>query len=331
MSLNYFQGFAVALLVSLLATPLMSRVALSAGLIDHPSEKKFHITSMPALGGAALLFSLLASIIMHGQIRQAPWWISLMSVSVFMFMFGLFDDVAPVRTIFKIIVQSLVSLFLSFNGILLHVTGSTPADVIISLIWFIAVVNCFNFIDISDGLAAGVAAISSFFFFVISLISGNLHLAFISAAICGACVGFLFFNFYPASIFMGNSGSMLVGAMLACIGMLLSKRGDNISILIIPVTAGFIFFDTGMIISSRISAGRKILVSSRDHTIHRLMRMGMSQTGALLACYMIGVFSGFAAFLMMRITIAEASLALMIIIFMTLTTWYLFKDLADYE
>lgn len=331
MTLNYLQSFAVALGISLVATPILSRVALAVGLVNEPSEKKFHVTSMPVLGGTAILISFLTAFIVNRIFQHNSWYVPVLAVSLFMFVFGLFDDVIAVKSRYKILVQAALSIYLSLNGVIFEISNIHFINIFISLIWFLSVVNFFNFVDITDGMASGMAAISSFFFFLLAMLSGNIQIAILCAILCGSCTGFLFFNFHPASIFMGNSGSMFTGTLLACIGMLSSKAGNLSSFIILPVLTGFIFFDSGMVIASRIAARRNILLNSRDHTVHRLNRMGISQTGSLLTSYFFCFFSGCAALLMMYVSVAEASLILMVLIFMVLTSWYMLKDLCDYD
>jgi UDP-GlcNAc:undecaprenyl-phosphate GlcNAc-1-phosphate transferase len=222
-----------------------------------------------------------------------------------LFILGLLDDFIHIKPHTKLVGQILVASLVSFMGFRLHWFTSLTLDTVVTIFWIVGLTNAFNLIDNMDGLCAGVGLIAAVYFVPLFIeTSGNPNIAGIVAMIlAGSLGGFLVYNFNPASIFMGDCGSLTIGFTLSMIGLYyadtralseLSSFAVPIMILMVPV------LDTTMVTLIRILSGRKASVGGKDHTSHRLVLMGFSEKGAVMFLYGVGAVSGIAALFVSR-------------------------------
>jgi UDP-GlcNAc:undecaprenyl-phosphate GlcNAc-1-phosphate transferase len=284
----------VALVTAVCLTPLAGRLAVRAGLVAVPHADRWHRREIPLLGGLALVVATLAGVVVGGPVARTVLVLLLCATAVGAV--GLYDDARSLRPQTKLILQILIASVLTAVGLQFQGTGIAPVDMLITLVWMVGITNAFNLLDNMDGLAAGTAAIVAGFRLAFFLADGNAEGAMLSAVILGASVGFLVYNFQPASIFMGDAGSLFLGFMVA--GLSLVGGGFSYSrgtalVLVLPVLVLLVpIFDTTFVTISRVLAGRPVSQGGRDHTSHRLVALGMSERQAVLILYALACAGG---------------------------------------
>jgi UDP-GlcNAc:undecaprenyl-phosphate GlcNAc-1-phosphate transferase len=287
-----FAGLGLALVITWALTPVVAELARRMGALDAPSARKIHSEPTPRLGGIAIYFGVIIPSLLflspEGTMRGILVGASLITLV------GVLDDVRGTKPLLKLGLQFAVAGILVLYGVQLE-TITLPGvgtlvlgwvSVPFSLIWVVAIMNIVNFIDGMDGLAAGVCAISSLTFAVIAISLGRMDIGVLAAITAGATTGFLWHNFYPASIFMGDSGSMLLGFLLAAITLQGFLKGVAAVALVIPLLVlGIPIIDTGFAILRRIKNRQPIYVADRGHLHHRFANLGYSQRQTVVILY----------------------------------------------
>jgi UDP-GlcNAc:undecaprenyl-phosphate GlcNAc-1-phosphate transferase len=288
--------FAAAGLAAVVATPAARRLAGALGVVAQPRTDRWHgKTAIPLLGGLAIWFGALVGTLVAGQTGPHTWLV--LGAGTALFSLGIVDDVCGLRPVVKLIVQIGVACALVSLGVTLPWTGSQVLNALITVLWIVGTANAFNLLDNMDGLCAGIAVVTA-----VALCLSVRHAdpgAFaVGAALAGAAAGFLVFNFKPASIFMGDSGSLFLGsslAVLACVGDSPAQRGVA-SAIAVPVLLMLIpIFDTTFVTLSRKLSSRRVSVGGRDHTSHRLVALGLSERQAVLFLCGLAALAGAAA------------------------------------
>ena len=301
--------FAAALLTSLAATPLARRIAVKLGAIDKPTGRRVNKVPVPRMGGIAIFCGIAAAFaVQYVGTMSLGWPVALvpspklrvnywMLVLAFCVIFttGLLDDKFSLRPAQKLAGQVLAAVIAVAGGLVIGDISSPLGPEFISLGWLaypvtviylVAYVNIINLIDGLDGLAAGISAIASFTMFVLSVMAGRLDAAALSIAVTGSSLGFLRYNFHPASIFMGDSGSLTLGFALGCSSLLSVTRFAGLTTIIVPlVIAAVPILDTLSAIVRRTRAHVSIGQADRGHIHHRLMDEGFDQRQAVLVMY----------------------------------------------
>lgn len=305
---NYLLVFAGALVLAMGATPAARRLAARAGFIDRPDARRVHKRPVPRLGGAAIYLAVVAVAVALGeQYKFTQFGAILVGATGVSFM-GLVDDRWGLRPLVKMLIQVLAALLLYFNGIRVGTLHQPVLNLIITVLWVVFITNAVNFLDNMDGLAGGVSAIAAAYFALMCSFSGQYLVGALSVAVLAACLGFLFYNLNPASIFMGDSGSQFLGFTLAAIGVKL-RFPDNVTFVtwMVPVLVlGLPVFDTTLVIISRLR--RRLNPATNpgtDHTSHRLVTAGMTQREAVLTLYVVSFILGMLAVFVTRASIAE--------------------------
>ena len=285
----------------------MKKLAKKIGAIDIPKDKRrMHTDSVPLIGGLAIFLGFLVSTVLFAEIDIKI--IAILSGALIMVMLGVFDDKYALGAKFKLIIQIIAAAIPVIAGVRIEriilpflKSGGIEFGWLaypITILWIVALTNAVNLIDGLDGLAAGVSAIASFSMFLIALMQGNYVIAVMSAALVGACCGFLPYNFSPASIFMGDTGSTFLGFVMASLSVLgLFKIHAIISFAVPFIAFGIPIFDTSFAIFRRIKEHRPIMSPDRGHLHHRLVDMGFSHKQAVLIIYAICIVLGAVAVL----------------------------------
>ncbi|MBV9119357.1 MAG: undecaprenyl/decaprenyl-phosphate alpha-N-acetylglucosaminyl 1-phosphate transferase, partial [Chloroflexi bacterium] len=210
---------------------------------------------------------------------------------------GMTDDRRGEMTpLTKLIFQFAATTILIIFGIRLSIFGHRWIDLPLTYLWVLGLTNALNLLDNMDGLTAGAAAIASTFFFLLAVLNSQILVALLAAALVGACLGFLVYNYNPASIFMGDSGSLSLGFLLAVLSMKLQiHNSQNLSFLIAALVLSVPIFDTGFVTWRRLSEGRRITQGGKDHTSHRLLKLGLNQKQAVWSLYGASFLAGMAA------------------------------------
>jgi len=315
---GYLIVFGVSAAVACLTTPLVRRLAIRTGWIDHPSDRKVHPKSTPTAGGLAIMLGVLAGLAISRAIPSLnPLFKSssdpdaALLAAVTIVAVGVWDDMRGLSALAKLSGQILAAGLLVLAGVqLLYfwfpgqgiLVLSPDLAVPLTVLWVLGMVNAVNLIDGLDGLAAGIVAIAAVSFFVYMYLSPGLFApaspaALLCAITAGAAVGFLPWNFHPAKIFMGDSGAMLLGLMLAAATISGVGRnpypptGGDLAAFAIPVAVPLFvlaipFLDVALAVLRRIRARRKLSAPDKEHLHHQLMDVGHSQRQAVLLLYL---------------------------------------------
>lgn len=301
--------FAAALLTSLAATPLARGIAVKLGAIDKPTGRRVNKVPVPRMGGIAIFCGIAAAfavqyvgtmflgwpvVLVPSPKLRVNYWMLVLAFCV-IFTTGLLDDKFSLKPAQKLAGQVLAAVIAVAGGLVIGDISSPLGPEFISLGWLaypvtviylVAYVNIINLIDGLDGLAAGISAIASFTMFVLSVMAGRLDAAALSIAVTGSSLGFLRYNFHPASIFMGDSGSLTLGFALGCSSLLSVTRFAGLTTIIVPlVIAAVPILDTLSAIVRRTRAHVSIGQADRGHIHHRLMDEGFDQRQAVLVMY----------------------------------------------
>lgn len=298
----YFIAFGAAMIGALAMTPLVRHLAVRLGAVDVPEDRKVHEKETPTLGGLAIYGSLILGIGVYlamGNQKISSDLLGVVIGATVIVVFGAMDDVRGLSPLSKIFGQVLAAGVLVIMGVQIQnirvprmvvVSLSPELSVIVSLLWVVAFINVINLIDGLDGLAAGITCITSFamFYFATQTGVGGAYVdaALISIVMAGATLGFLRYNFNPASIFMGDSGSMLLGFLLGAVTIQGVLKSIAAVALFVPLVALAIpIVDTGMAIIRRVRRGQPITHADKEHVHHRLLNMGHSHRQAVLLLY----------------------------------------------
>ena len=330
MSLDYFVLLRVgltlvtALVVSLLATPLVKVLAQKMGAMDVPKDdRRMHHVPIPRMGGLAIFLGfLIASLAFLPQIDRGMR--SILYGAVVIVILGVLDDRFTLRALPKLFVQIAAACIVVFYGNVRIDKLTNPFGTTLSsfwnlgalsypltIIWIVAITNAVNFIDGLDGLACGVSCISSVNLLVIALLVADAPVAVVVAAMTGACLGFVPYNFNPAKIFMGDTGSTFLGFMLATISIQgLFKAYTVISFAVPFLLLGLPIFDICFSVIRRVAHGKNPMQADRGHFHHRLIDMGFSQKQSVAIAYVLTAILGLVAVLL---TVSGAMKALIML------------------
>lgn len=302
--------FFIALAITLGSLPWVRRAALALGFVDAPAGRKQHRTPMPLLGGAAILLGAIIAVLLLYRGDPEPTVIGVLLATTVVALTGLLDDYRPLPAWAKLAGQFAGFLILIAFGIHVRLPLPTWINYAITLVWLLGITNAINFLDNMDGLTAGIAAVTSSFILLFALINNQYLVSALSAALLGACLGFLRYNFPPARIFMGDVGSHFLGFLLAVMGIQLRfPQNSNFVTWMVPVFLfGLPIFDMTLVVVSRLRRGLSPNTAGRDHTSHRLVLMGFSPREAVLILYLVSGILGMMALYITQATVIEGYL-----------------------
>lgn len=297
--------FLIALTLTVAGIPWVRRVALALDIVDTPSARKVHRTPTPLLGGAAIFIGAILAVLILYRGDPEPTVLGVLLASTVVALTGLLDDYRPLPAWAKLGGQFLGFLILAYFGIRVRLPVPDAVNYGITLLWLLGITNAINFLDNMDGLSAGIAAVTSSFILLLALFNGQFLVGALAAGLLGACLGFLRYNFPPARIFMGDVGSLFLGFLLAVLGIQLRfPDNSNFVTWMVPVFLfGLPIFDMTLVVISRLRRGLSPNTAGKDHTSHRLVRLGFSPREAVLILYL---FSGILG--MMALFITQASI-----------------------
>ena len=305
----------LALLISGALTPACRRAARSLQVVDLPRSNRWHRTPVPLLGGVAILVAVTVSSLAWTPSGGPSW--TVLAGGAAIFALGVIDDVVGLSPITKLVGQTLIATALTALGLQLGLTDSAALNSGLTVFWVVALVNAFNLLDHIDGLAAGVAVIAAGFQVVFFATDGNLGEAVMAAALAGAAAGFLLFNFPPASIFLGDAGSLLIGYLIASLSLSATFPYSRsvVSILLVPVMSSLVpILDVMLVTITRRLTGRRVMVGGRDHSSHRLVALGLSDRQAVLVLYALAVTSGVLGLLSARYGVSRTAVLLIMLV-----------------
>lgn len=292
---TYILIFASALAVAAGGTPLLRRLAPRLGFMDQPAERKLHRTPIPRLGGVAIFAACLIALLVFENKFNLTQLVSILLGATLVSFMGLWDDRRALPWWIKLAGQLLAAGILLISDVKISLFGWPVLNVLATLLWVVGITNAMNLLDNMDGLSAGIAAIAAGFFLLLAAGSGQYLVGGLAAALFGACIGFLLYNVNPAQIFMGDSGSLFIGFILAALGIKLRFPTNIVTVTwMIPVLVlGLPIFDTTLVFLSRLRRGRNPLATpGKDHVSHRLVERGLTQREAVLTLYLASGFLG---------------------------------------
>jgi UDP-GlcNAc:undecaprenyl-phosphate GlcNAc-1-phosphate transferase len=287
--------FGVALGISTALTPLVARWARAHGMVAIPRQDRWHREPTPLLGGVAIYVASTTVMVWLWSQQPEMRLAGLIVGGSVLFFTGLIDDFRHLRPHTKLIAQILAACVLIVSGVQIGTPWIGLFAIPLTILWVVGITNAFNLLDNMDGLSAGTALIAAAFLFGFSVEVGNLGTALLCLALGGAALGFLFFNFNPARIFMGDSGSMYLGFTLSGITLLGSREmaSDVFFVLLVPAAMmGLPIFDTALVSIVRTLEGRPLSQGGRDHLSHRLVALGLSERTAVLVLYVVAAAFG---------------------------------------
>ncbi|MEP7150568.1 MAG: MraY family glycosyltransferase [Nitrospira sp.] len=294
--------FMVAATLSMYGVPMARRAALKFGIVDRPDGRLKHQREpVPYLGGVAIYLAFLVSLVFTFEFRHDVLGIVLSGTLIVML--GLIDDFGVLSPGTKLAGQLLAVFVLIKSGIRIEI-ASLPdwIDMALTVLWMIGIINAFNLLDIMDGLSAGVGIISAAFLCVVAILNGDQTIAFMLAALMGSLLGFLRYNWRPASIYMGDSGAMFIGLMLGALSMIGKyTEGHSVSLLTPVLILGMPIFDTLFVMYIRFLRGLPVFLGSPDHMAIRLRHWGLSVTQVVVISYLGAALLGGIGLLVMTV------------------------------
>ncbi len=305
---SYILMAASALIFAIGSTPLLRRVALQTGVIDAPASRKLHANPVPLLGGAAIYLAFILALLFFGDRAYINEVVGIFVGATLMSLMGLVDDAWGLGSYIKLAGQLLAAGILIYSGVQVQLFGNW-IDIALTVFWVVAITNALNLLDNMDGLSGGIAMIAAVFFTLLASLSDQYLVGALAAALAGACAGFLFYNWNPAHVFMGDAGSLFLGFLLAAVGIKLRFPANSNTITwMIPVLVLAVpIFDTTLVFFSRLRLGKNPLTTpGKDHISHRLASMTGSRREAVLICYLIGGAAGLTAVFVSQAVLWEA-------------------------
>jgi exopolysaccharide biosynthesis polyprenyl glycosylphosphotransferase len=335
-----------ALVISLALTPAIRSLAIRFEIGDYPSVRKIHKTFIPRMGGVGIIAGFAGGLVVSwlfipSALGQSPVNFGGVVLSLLLIIgLGIYDDIRGVGSLGKLIVQVLASSIVISSGLQIDnlvVPFSEPVSLGVfslplTILWLVGVTNAVNLLDGLDGLAVGVSAIVSATIFAIGVYSSDAFLVVFSLSLFFACLGFLRYNFHPASVFMGDTGSLFLGFLLACLSLSVIRHAaadlSRISLLVVIVTLAVPIVDTSVAFFRRLNKGMHPLKPDKEHIHHRLMDLGLSHRQTVVVIYAVSLFNGLVAILLVMLDSLYGSILLAIV---TLSVYFSIRRLGYVE
>lgn len=293
-ALQFFPVLVVGFATALGLTPLSRQVAMRLGVVDKPSQRKIHHDHKPLMGGLAIFGAFTVALLAFDIPRHFTQLFAVLAGASLVALVGLLDDRYTLGIRIRLVASAAAGALVVLAGVSFEMTGLALLDGALTVFWIMAITNAVNFLDNMDGLAAGLSAIAAAFFLLIALGAQQTLVSSMAAALLGSAVGFLIYNFNPASTFMGDMGALMLGFVLAVLGVKVNMLAGApspqwlVPLLVLALPA----FDINLVIFTRLAEGRSPGEAGKDHTSHRLMSLGLTQRQTLFVLYSGCVFFG---------------------------------------
>ncbi|MFA8437286.1 glycosyltransferase family 4 protein [Pueribacillus sp. YX66] len=321
---HYIIAFLLAFIVTVITTPIVKKIAYQFNIVDKPTGRKVHEGDMPRLGGLAIVFGVVAGFLYLTP--ESPYMTRIVLGALIIIIVGIIDDKMTLSAKTKFIGQIIAALVVISSG--LHIEYVTIPlygkfefgifSYVITVLWIVGITNAINLIDGLDGLAAGVSSIGLATILIMSVLDNQMLVVALSVILLGPTIGFLFFNFYPAKIFMGDTGALFLGFSISIISILGLFKSVTLFSLVIPIVILAVpIFDTFFAIIRRMINGQKITRPDNKHLHHRLISMGFSHRATVFIIYGVSTFFGISAIIFTASTL-WGSLLIIILVLLTL-------------
>jgi UDP-GlcNAc:undecaprenyl-phosphate GlcNAc-1-phosphate transferase len=299
-------GSAFFLAVS--ATPIVKRLAVRLGLVDRPAARKMHTRPVPLMGGIAIYLAFVVTLALLGDRSYVRETIGIFLGATLCSLVGLWDDRKALPALLKLAMQGLAAALMIASGVQVQLRVPAAVNIGLTLLWVVGITNAMNLLDNMDGLTAGVGVTASAFFLLLAAMNRQYLVGALAASMLGACIGFLVYNVNPASIFMGDSGALFIGFMLAAVGIKLRFPGNvNFVTWMVPVMVlGIPVFDTALVTFSRLRRRLNPLTTpGKDHLSHRLVKLGYTPRESVLSIHLACCALGVIGIYVMQATVVE--------------------------
>jgi len=328
MALTYILTFFLSFLLSLYGTPIARKAALEYGIVDKPDGKlKTQQNSVPYLGGLSVYLAFLLSI--SFTIDFSKEVLGIILAGTIILLLGLIDDFGVLSPRNKFIGQIIATFILIKAGVMITVIALPEwLAIALTFFWIIGITNGFNIIDIMDGLSTGIAFWASVFFFIVAVLNGKIMIAILTVALAGSLLGFLRYNFEPAKIYLGDTGSMFIGIILGSLAMTGSYSSVNQVGFIAPLLIlGLPIFDTFLVTYIRLLRGQSIFKGSSDHFALRLRKWAFSKKTTVIISYLVTIFLGIMALIIIYSSNFIALTIFLSIVLISLVLAYFLKKI----
>jgi len=299
----------ICFMLTILLTPLIKKLAIRIGAVDKPNQRKVHMKVMPRLGGLAIYISFIAGVLLFQP--DSSHSLPILLGSLIIVITGMVDDVRELSPRVKLIGQLAAALVVVLSGI--HVEfinlpfgGQLEFGIFsipLTILWIVGVTNAINLIDGLDGLAAGVSSIALLTISGMAIIMGDAYVTVLGLILMASTIAFLFYNFYPAKIFMGDTGALFLGYMISVLSLLGFKNVTFISLIIPALILGVPISDTFFAIIRRLVHKQPLSAPDKSHLHHCLLRLGFSHRQVVLIIYAIAAMFSLAAFIFSMATL----------------------------
>ena len=308
---DLFSHILLSFVISFLLVPLISRLAQRTAVVDIPGSEphKVHAAPTPLVGGTVLLVAVVVSYLALKSPLERPI-IGILLGSSYVVVWGTIDDRWGLSPAVKLLAQLGAAVILISFGIQVLATGIPWLDLLLTVVWVVGLMNAFNFVDSMDGLAVGLAVIAAGFFMLVTLDADQPTFAMLSAVLLGSLLGMYYFNAMPAKVFLGDSGSQLLGFTLAAVGIAYSPASAQLPqgltwftpILVLGVP----IFDAALVVFSRLRRRQPVYEAHKDHTYHRLVSRGIDPARSVLTIQFGAILLSLIAFLALGFSVLAA-------------------------
>ena len=301
----------IALTFSICAVPLARWAALRTGVVAVPRTRDIHMAPVPMLGGAAIYAAFVVAVLLFGEQAYVRELVGILVGATLISLFGLADDRWNLGAPLKMLGQVLSGAVLVLGGTQVELFALPWLNWGLTIVWVVGITNALNFLDNMDGLSGGIATVASSFFLLLAAMNEprQVLVGAMAAALMGACIGFLRYNLNPATIFMGDTGSLFLGFILAALAIKLRFPSNvpavtwmaPICVLAVPI------FDTSLVVVARLRRRvNPFTTAGKDHLSHRLVALGLTRREAVLTCYLLGGAAGMVGVYITQATLSEA-------------------------
>lgn len=322
--LSLFLVLAGSFFLTIVLVPLISRLAIRWGCVAQPNNERWHKRPTPTLGGVAFFPAFLLPALFLSP--NPPAILPFILIATQMFVVGLVDDLRRLNPATKLMGQIITAATALYFGYSLNFFTGTPLDALLTAVWIVGLTNALNLLDNMDGLASGIGLIAAIYLAFLFSQNGDTEHAVLALALAGALAGFLFYNFHPASIFMGDAGSLFIGLALSLLTVHANGQASNIlSLVAVPTCILLVpILDTTLVTITRLLRGQPISQGGKDHASHRLVVLGLSESQAVLLLCVMAVIAGASALMIKSFSYSLSLVFLpLVILSFTLFTAYL--------
>ncbi|MCK8828024.1 undecaprenyl/decaprenyl-phosphate alpha-N-acetylglucosaminyl 1-phosphate transferase [Natroniella acetigena] len=307
----FFYPLLVAGIISFILTPQVKKLAFKLGAVDHPKQRRINKQAIPNLGGIAIYAGVIITLVLLGYARD---FLAILVSGSLIFCLGILDDLYELSAWNKLIGQSVIALLAIFLGLQIQfITNPWGGmyylgwlSVPITLVWLVGITNTINLVDGLDGLAGGITVIAAITLAIFAYQQGQILTVILTLTVIGSTLGFLRYNFNPAQIFMGDTGSMFLGFMLGAISISGAlKSVTALTLLVVVLALGIPIFDTLLSIIRRKLKSQPIFQADNNHFHHKLLALGLRQYEVVLIIYLISIFLSMIAIGVSLATIRE--------------------------